>query len=282
MDDATGVVAYVEHHRTLGDWVGLLAAAGFRLTTLLEPEWPSDHDRLWGGWSAVRGRVTPGTAIFGADLLLRPGLTRVARVDDGEIAKSAALEQRHWWYAERRAMVRRTGRSQWPAGTRPRRRLRGRRQHGGAARPRLVGDRAGVLLRRRRDRRLPRPGRRPRRRHARCPSADATFDLVMSTDVWEHIEDDGAVARETARVLRPGGRALVAVPCSMKLWSGHDVALGHVRRYEREQLVALVDRRRARGRRRVVVERSAAAGRPGATPASESRAESEMEPCTRC
>jgi hypothetical protein len=36
-------------------------------------------------------------------------------VDDEEIAKSAALEQRHWWYAERRAMVRRTA-SQWPAG----------------------------------------------------------------------------------------------------------------------------------------------------------------------
>ena len=69
VDDSTGVIAYVEHHRTLGDWVGLLAAGGFRLTTLLEPEWPADNERLWGGWSAVRGRVTPGTAIFGADWL---------------------------------------------------------------------------------------------------------------------------------------------------------------------------------------------------------------------
>ncbi|KAA1429056.1 class I SAM-dependent methyltransferase [Nocardioides antri] len=69
LDDVTGEIAYVEHHRTLGDWVSLLAGAGFRLTTLLEPEWPEEHDRLWGGWSAVRGRVTPGTAIFGADLL---------------------------------------------------------------------------------------------------------------------------------------------------------------------------------------------------------------------
>ena len=32
VDDATGVVAYVEHHRTLGDWVALLAGAGFRIT----------------------------------------------------------------------------------------------------------------------------------------------------------------------------------------------------------------------------------------------------------
>ncbi len=36
VDDYTGVVAYVEHHRTLGDWVGLLAAAGFRA-----------HDACW-------------------------------------------------------------------------------------------------------------------------------------------------------------------------------------------------------------------------------------------
>lgn len=67
VDRATGEVAYVEHHRTLGDWVGLLARHGFRLTDLLEPEWPEGHDRVWGGWSGVRGRWTPGTALFGAD-----------------------------------------------------------------------------------------------------------------------------------------------------------------------------------------------------------------------
>ena len=68
IDDASGVVAYVEHHRTLGDWVRLLAAAGFVLTDLVEPEWPADHDRVWGGWSRTRGLLTPGTAIFVADL----------------------------------------------------------------------------------------------------------------------------------------------------------------------------------------------------------------------
>lgn len=68
VDDETGRTAYVEHHRTLGDWVALLAGHDFRLTTLLEPQWPADHERLWGGWSRVRGVLTPGTAIFGADL----------------------------------------------------------------------------------------------------------------------------------------------------------------------------------------------------------------------
>ncbi len=71
VDDATGEVSYVEHHRTLGDWVALLSEHGFALSTLLEPEWPEGHDRVWGGWSATRGRLTPGTAIFGAVLLGR-------------------------------------------------------------------------------------------------------------------------------------------------------------------------------------------------------------------
>ncbi|MCX6401581.1 MAG: class I SAM-dependent methyltransferase, partial [Propionibacteriales bacterium] len=74
----------------------------------------------------------------------------------------------------------------------------------------------------------------------RLPVADASVDLVMSTDAWEHIDDDVAVASETFRVLRPGGRALIAVPASMALWSGHDVALGHVRRYERDELAQRV------------------------------------------
>ena len=68
IDDSTGQVAYVEHHRTLGDWVGLLAGHGFVITDLLEPEWPEDHDRVWGGWSRLRGRLTPGSAVFGATL----------------------------------------------------------------------------------------------------------------------------------------------------------------------------------------------------------------------
>ena len=66
VDDASGRVAYVEHHRTLGDWVALLAGTGFVITDLLEPEWPEGHERVWGGWSALRGRFTPGSAIFGA------------------------------------------------------------------------------------------------------------------------------------------------------------------------------------------------------------------------
>lgn len=62
-DDA-GNPTYVEHHRTLGDRVREIVAAGFRLTDLVEPEWPAGHDREWGGWSPLRGELIPGTAIF--------------------------------------------------------------------------------------------------------------------------------------------------------------------------------------------------------------------------
>ncbi len=67
--DADGMVSYVEHHRTLGDWVGHLAAHGFALQQLLEPEWPEGHDRVWGGWGPVRGALFPGTAILSCRLL---------------------------------------------------------------------------------------------------------------------------------------------------------------------------------------------------------------------
>ena len=62
--DADGVPTYVEHHRTLGDRVRELVAAGFVLTDLIEPEWPQGHGQIWGQWSPLRGRLFPGTAIF--------------------------------------------------------------------------------------------------------------------------------------------------------------------------------------------------------------------------
>ena len=62
--DESGAVTYVEHHRTIGDWVRAIHSAGFDLHDLVEPEWPPGHDRTWGGWSRERGLLTPGTAIF--------------------------------------------------------------------------------------------------------------------------------------------------------------------------------------------------------------------------
>jgi SAM-dependent methyltransferase len=62
--DDEGHATYVEHHRTLGDRVRDLVAAGLVLDDLVEPEWPEDRETVWGQWSPLRGRLFPGTAIF--------------------------------------------------------------------------------------------------------------------------------------------------------------------------------------------------------------------------
>lgn len=62
--DGSGRPTYVEHHRTLGDRIREIAAAGLVLTDLVEPEWPEGHRREWGQWSPLRGELFPGTAIF--------------------------------------------------------------------------------------------------------------------------------------------------------------------------------------------------------------------------
>jgi len=62
--DDRGRATYVEHHRTLGDTVRALVAAGLRVVDLVEPEWPGRNAEVWGGWSPLRGRLLPGTAIW--------------------------------------------------------------------------------------------------------------------------------------------------------------------------------------------------------------------------
>lgn len=62
--DENRVPTYVEHHRTIGDRVRELVDAGLVINDIIEPVWPAEHDRPWGQWSPLRGRVLPGTAIF--------------------------------------------------------------------------------------------------------------------------------------------------------------------------------------------------------------------------
>lgn len=62
--DENGTATYVEHHRTIGDRVREVVAAGLVLDDIVEPEWPAGHDRPWGQWSPLRGRILPGTAVF--------------------------------------------------------------------------------------------------------------------------------------------------------------------------------------------------------------------------
>ena len=65
----------------------------------------------------------------------------------------------------------------------------------------------------------------------RLPFRDESFDLVVAMDILEHVSDDSAALSEIYRVLKPGGRIIATVPAYQSLWSGHDVALMHFRRY---------------------------------------------------
>jgi SAM-dependent methyltransferase len=160
-------------------------------------------------------------------------------MDDEELRKSAALEQRHWWYAGRRALVRRLMHGV-PAGSAI---DVGPGPGGNAVVLRDLGWRVtGVELNEAAAELCATRGLDVVRGDAtRLPIRSGSADLVMSTDVWEHVDNHDVVAAEAFRVLRPGGRLLVAVPADMSLWSGHDVALGHVRRYERTDLLKLVE-----------------------------------------
>lgn len=63
------------------------------------------------------------------------------------------------------------------------------------------------------------------------PVRKRSVDVVLALDLLEHIEADGAAAREFARVLKPGGVLIATVPACPELWSEHDEALDHLRRY---------------------------------------------------
>ena len=160
-------------------------------------------------------------------------------MDRNEIRKLAALEDTHWWYRERRYLLARQIRQLRP----------GRALDSGAA----AGGNTRVLRERgweataleysedgaeiARERGLP----VVRADALTLPFPDASLDLVVAFDVLEHIEDDNRAVQEICRVLTPGSTALIAVPADPKLWSAHDDAVGHVRRYTRLSLVALFE-----------------------------------------
>jgi SAM-dependent methyltransferase len=85
----------------------------------------------------------------------------------------------------------------------------------------------------------------------RLPFPDDAFDVVIASEILEHIPDDRVVMAEAVRVLRPGGRLAVTVPrwwpehiCWALSDAYHEVEGGHVRIYRRRQLL---DRLRSAG-----------------------------------
>jgi SAM-dependent methyltransferase len=72
------------------------------------------------------------------------------------------------------------------------------------------------------------------------PFSSESFDLVLATDVIEHVQDDVAALKEIHRVLRLGGYVLITVPAFKGLWGLQDKVALHYRRYRLETLVERV------------------------------------------
>jgi SAM-dependent methyltransferase len=66
--------------------------------------------------------------------------------------------------------------------------------------------------------------------------AERGFDLVGAFEILEHVEDDVGLLAEIARVTAPGGHFVMSVPLGMRWFNEFDQFLGHVRRYEPDEL----------------------------------------------
>ena len=147
------------------------------------------------------------------------------------------LEDGHWWFRGRRAvlwaMLSRAGLPERPQGAR--RRLRDGAQPGRvrpARAPPAASTRRSQAIEFCRRRGL---GEVEAAGIESLPFADGTFDLILATDVLEHVERDDVAATELRRVAAPGALLLVTVPAYGWLWSQHDDSHHHLRRYTARQ-----------------------------------------------
>ena len=163
-------------------------------------------------------------------------------VDASAYDEMASLQDRHWWFLGRRAVLARVIEQlalpddaailEVGAGTGGN--LRMLQRYGSveavemdATARAIASSRApGVLIR---------EGRLP----DRIPCRPGAFDLVCLLDVLEHVDSDAESLATLRGFLRPSGYLLLTVPAYRWLWSAHDVRLHHRRRYTAGTLAAV-------------------------------------------
>ena len=74
------------------------------------------------------------------------------------------------------------------------------------------------------------------------PFDTETFDLVLATDILEHVDDDLRALRELERVMASGGKLLITVPAFTSLWGHNDNMSHHKRRYVARQILAHIEK----------------------------------------
>ncbi len=147
------------------------------------------------------------------------------------------VDDHHWWYRGRRAVIRaELDRLPLPADARvldagcgSGRTLEELQRYGEVCGIELDPDAAQIARSRGR-------GEVLTGRLEQLPWQAHAFDLITCLDVIEHTPDDRLTLRELRRVCKPGGWLLVTVPAYQALWSLHDQANHHFRRYSRGTL----------------------------------------------
>jgi SAM-dependent methyltransferase len=173
--------------------------------------------------------------IFGSESVSIRGV-----MDTATYAAEAVLEENHWWYVGRRALFSDTIKTfglpenadildvGTSAGTSLRmlRELGFSRVHGVDQSPDAIRFCAEKGL-----------GKVDLGDICALPFDNRRFDLVLATDIIEHVEDDLLALRELHRVLKPGGYLLLTVPTFPILWGLEDEVSHHKRRYRLPELL---------------------------------------------
>ena len=69
---------------------------------------------------------------------------------------------------------------------------------------------------------------------------DNYFDILIASDIIEHIEHPKIALKEWHRVLKKGGRLIIFAPAFKGLWSSHDIINRHYRRFTQQELLLLL------------------------------------------
>ena len=164
-------------------------------------------------------------------------------METATLAIEAAVEERHWWFVGRRRLLSRLMRSyripphasvlDLGTGTGSNLRLLKRLGY-----ERIVGvDANEEAIRFCAEKGL---GMVQRADACHLPFEKDRFRMILATDILEHVEDDHRALSELARVLVPGGTAILTVPAFRSLWGLQDRVAHHKRRYRMRPLLHLI------------------------------------------
>ena len=75
----------------------------------------------------------------------------------------------------------------------------------------------------------------------KLPAKKSEYDVLMAFEVLEHIEKDRDILQDWSKYILPDGLLVLSVPAHMSKWGDTDVWAGHYRRYEKKELISLLE-----------------------------------------